>query len=117
LRGNCFLKSRKKKRSKKKRGDGKTRKNRKQQLDDLKEKRMLWKHQFAMCGEIALAEAMDLSQDRIHDDDDLLHRYSVNQQMHILRYNCNNVPIRQLLHVSSLTGPSTGSAELHKRVV
>ena len=91
---------------------------RKQQLDDLKEKRMHWKHQFALCGEIALAEAMDLSYESIYDDDDdLLHCYNVNQQMNILSYNCNNVLIRQLLHVSSLTGPSKGSAELHKRLV
>lgn len=31
---------------------------RKQDLDDLKEKRMHWKHQFVQCGEIALADAM-----------------------------------------------------------
>jgi len=34
---------------------------RKQQMDNLKEKRMHWKHQFVLCGEIALADAMGLS--------------------------------------------------------
>jgi len=34
---------------------------RKQKLNDLKENRMHWEHQFALCAEVALAEAMDLS--------------------------------------------------------
>jgi hypothetical protein len=35
----------------------------KQLLDDLREKREYWKlrHQIALCGELALEEAMDLS--------------------------------------------------------
>ena len=33
------------------------------------------------------------------------------QQMHTLRYNHSNVLTRQLLHVSALTGPSSGSAQ------
>jgi hypothetical protein len=39
---------------------------------------------------------------------------SVNQEMHTVRYNYNNVLICQLLHVSGLTGPSAGSAQLRK---
>jgi hypothetical protein len=33
----------------------------KQQLYELKEKRIYWKHQLAQSGELALAVAMDLS--------------------------------------------------------
>jgi hypothetical protein len=43
--------------------------------------------------------------------------YNVNKQKHTLRYNYNNVLIRKLLHVSAHTGPSSGSAQLHKTIV
>jgi len=42
---------------------------------------------------------------------------TVNQQMHTLCWNYNNALIRQLLHVSGLTGPSSGIAHLHKTIV
>jgi hypothetical protein len=44
----------------------------------------------------------------------LLNCYCVNQQVQTARYNCSDVLVRQLLHVSCLTGPSLGSAYLHK---
>ena len=42
--------------------------------------------------------------------------YSVNKQMHNISYNYNNV-LSQLQHVSSLTGPPSGGAQLHERFV
>jgi hypothetical protein len=43
--------------------------------------------------------------------------YIVNQHMHTLRQNYNNVSLRQLVHISVLTSPSSGSAQLHKTIV
>jgi len=37
--------------------------------------------------------------------------------MHTLHYNYNNVLICHLLHVEGLTGPSLGSAKLHKTII
>jgi hypothetical protein len=42
--------------------------------------------------------------------------HSVNQQMHAVCQNHNNVVTRPLLHISGLTGPSSGSAQLHKTI-
>jgi hypothetical protein len=42
--------------------------------------------------------------------------YSVNQQMHTVCYNYNNILVGQILHFSGLTGPSSGSAQLHKTI-
>jgi hypothetical protein len=39
------------------------------------------------------------------------------QKMHALRYNRSNALISKLLHVSGLSGPSSGSAQLHKTMV
>jgi len=36
--------------------------------------------------------------------------------MHTIRYNYNNILVGQLLHFSGLTGPSSGSAQLHKTI-
>jgi hypothetical protein len=44
-------------------------------------------------------------------------RDGVNQQMHTLRKNHNNVLLRKFLQVSGLTGSSTTSAQLYKRIV
>jgi hypothetical protein len=41
----------------------------------------------------------------------------VNQQMHIICQNHNNVLIHQLLRVSRLTGPSSDNAQLHKTII
>jgi len=43
--------------------------------------------------------------------------YSINKQMHKVRYNYNNVLRRQLQHVSGLIGPPSGSAQLHERII
>jgi len=43
--------------------------------------------------------------------------HNVNQRTHTIRQNYNNVIIRQLLHVSGLTGPSSGKVPLRKTVV
>jgi hypothetical protein len=40
-----------------------------------------------------------------------------NQQMHIICESHSNVLIHQLLHVSGLTGPASGSAQLHKTII
>jgi len=37
--------------------------------------------------------------------------------MHTLRQNYINVSIRQSVHISGLTGPSSGSGQLHKTIV
>ena len=39
--------------------------------------------------------------------------HNVNQQIHTICQNHNHIVVRQLLHISSLTGPSLGSAQLH----
>jgi hypothetical protein len=43
--------------------------------------------------------------------------HKVNQQMHIICQNHNNVLICQLIHVSGLTGPSSESAHLLKTII
>jgi len=43
--------------------------------------------------------------------------HNVHQRMHTVRQNYNNVITRQLLHVSRLTGSSSGNVQLHKTVV
>jgi hypothetical protein len=40
----------------------------KQLLDDLKEKRRCWSYKIALCGELTLEAAMDLSQDILHNE-------------------------------------------------
>jgi hypothetical protein len=52
--------------------DGKKRKKSSAAIDDFKEKRGCWKlkkdAKIALCGEVVLEEAMDLSQDRLRDE-------------------------------------------------
>jgi hypothetical protein len=43
--------------------------------------------------------------------------HSVEQPVHKIYQIDNNVMIFQLLNVSGLTGPSSGSAQLHKTIV
>jgi len=44
----------------------------------------------------------------------LLHLLQCDQQMHTFRYNYDNVLMAKFLHVSGLTGPSSGSTQLYK---
>jgi len=46
-----------------------------------------------------------------------LYYHNVNQKMHTIYQNHNNVMIYKLIHVLGLTGPSSLSAQLHKAIL
>jgi len=47
----------------------------------------------------------------------MIQQLQCDQQMHTLLYNYIKVSICKLQHVLGLTGPSSGSAQLHKTIV
>jgi hypothetical protein len=47
----------------------------------------------------------------------MIHLLQCDQQIYTFHYSYDNVLIRKLLHVSGLTGPSSGTAQLYKTIV